>query len=70
MTKSVSFVLIAVGLIVMIWGGFGFKTRKKVLDLGPIEATKETTHYMPYAPIIGGLVFVGGIAILVSGRSR
>ena len=70
MTKSVGVVLVAIGLVIMIWGGFGFKTREKVLDLGPFEATKETTHHVPYAPIIGGLVFVGGIAVLVSGRGR
>ena len=70
MTKWVGLVLIAVGLVVMIWGGFGFKTREKIFDLGPIHATQETTHYMPYAPIIGGLVFAGGIAVLLSGRSR
>ena len=70
MNKSVGLILIAVGLVVMIWGGFGFKTREKVLDLGPIEATKETTHRMPYAPIIGGIVFIGGLAVLIAGRSR
>ena len=70
MTKSVGYVLVAVGLVVMIWGGFGFKTRETIIDLGPIHATKETTHPLPYAPIIGGLVFAGGIAVILSGRRR
>jgi len=70
MTKSVGYVLVVVGLVVMIWGGFGFKTRETIIDLGPIHATKETTHPLPYAPIIGGLVFVGGIAVILSGRRR
>jgi hypothetical protein len=70
MNKSVGVVLVVLGLVVMIWGGFGFKTREKILDIGPIKATKETTHHLPFAPIIGGLVFVGGIVVLVSGRSR
>ena len=70
MTKPVGWILIAVGLVVMIWGGLGFKTRETVLDLGPIEASKETTHYVPYAPVIGGVIFVGGVALLISGRRR
>ena len=68
MSKTVGLILIVVGLIVLIWGGIGFKTREKVIDLGPIEATKETTHHLPYAPIAGGLVIIGGVALLVAGR--
>jgi hypothetical protein len=68
MNKTAGLILIIVGLVVMVWGAAGFKTREKVIDLGPIQASRETTHHVPYAPIIGGLVFVGGIAVLVSGN--
>ena len=68
MGRVTGFVLVAVGLIVMIWGAYGFKTREKVIDLGPIEATRETMHHVPYAPIIGGAVLIGGVALLVAGR--
>jgi UDP-N-acetylmuramyl pentapeptide phosphotransferase/UDP-N-acetylglucosamine-1-phosphate transferase len=68
MNKSVGLILTIVGLIIMIWGAYGFKTREKVLDIGPIEATKEKTHRLPYAPVMGGIIFVGGIAVLVSAR--
>jgi len=61
-------ILIIVGLVVLIWGSIGFKTREKVVDVGPIHATKDTTHSVPYAPIIGGLIIVGGIVLLVSAR--
>lgn len=61
-------ILIAVGLVVLVWGVFGFKTRETVIDIGPIHATKETEHNIPYGPVIGGLILLGGVAILVSGR--
>jgi hypothetical protein len=61
-------ILIIVGLVVLIWGSFGFKTREKVVDLGPVEASKTTTHHVPYAPIIGAIIIVGGIVVLVSAR--
>ena len=35
MTKSVGLVLIDIGLVVILWGGFGFNNREKVLDSGP-----------------------------------
>ena len=70
MNRTAGLILTVVGLVVMIWGGFGFTTREKVLDIGPIEATKETTRYMPYAPVIGGIIFAGGLAVLIASRSR
>jgi len=66
--KTAGFFLIIIGLVVMIWGGMGFKTREKILDVGPIEATREETHHLPYAPIAGGVAFIGGIALLLSGK--
>lgn len=69
MNKRVSgWILIIIGIVVVIWGSFGFKTRKTVADVGPIHATKDTTHHVPYAPIIGGVIIIGGIILLVSSR--
>jgi drug/metabolite transporter (DMT)-like permease len=66
--RSAGMVLIVIGLVIIAWGAFGFKTQDKVLDVGPIHATKETEHHLPYAPIIGALVLVGGAVMLASGR--
>lgn len=51
--KAAGVVLIVVGIGIVIWGAFGFKTREKVVDIGPIHATKEETHDVPYGPIAG-----------------
>lgn len=61
-------ILIALGLVILVWGAFGFKTRETVINIGPIHATKDTEHNLPYAPLLGGLVLLGGVAILVSGK--
>jgi amino acid transporter len=66
--KAGGWILIAIGLVVLIWGSFGFKTRETVASVGPLHATKDTTHDVPYAPILGGVIIIGGIVLLVSGR--
>jgi hypothetical protein len=61
-------VLIAVGVLAFVYQGFSFTTRKKVLDVGPIQATREEHHNIALPPILGAIALVGGIVVLVSGR--
>ena len=66
--KMAGIALIVIGLAIIIWGAFGFKTREKVVDVGPIHATKETEHTVPYGPIAGAVVALGGVLLLVKGK--
>jgi hypothetical protein len=68
MTRTIGAILIVVGLIGLAWGGFTYTTKKKVLDLGPIEATREEHHNVPVPPIAGAIALVGGIVLVASGR--
>lgn len=66
--KAAGVVLIVVGVGIVIWGAFGFKTREKVVDIGPIHATKDETHNVPYGPVAGALIAVGGVALLLKSK--
>lgn len=63
----IGIVLIALGLAALAYQGFSYRTEEKVLDLGPIEATKETTHNVPLPPVVGALALVGGVALIAAG---
>lgn len=67
--KPAAFVLILVGIAIVIWGAFGFQTREKILDVGPIHATRDKTHYVPYGPVAGAVLALGGVLLLVKGRA-
>jgi len=60
----VGLILIALGLVGVIWGGFTYTTRKTVIDLGPIQATSDQKHTVPLPPIAGAIALVGGITLL------
>ena len=64
--KSFGIVLIALGLIMMIYTGFNFVTKEKVVDLGPLEINKSTNQPVQWSPIVGIVLLVGGIAIFVT----
>ena len=68
MNKTLGIILIALGLVGLIWGGFTYTTREKVVDIGPVDITRDKTHAVPLPPILGAVAFLGGIALLVTGK--
>ena len=64
--KTLGIILIALGLFGLAWGGFTYTTRKKVVDIGPIHATRDITHNVPLPPIAGAVALLGGIVLLVA----
>jgi hypothetical protein len=68
--KTFGIILIALGLFGLAWGGFTYMTREKVVDIGPIHATRDKTHHVPLPPIAGAVALIGGILILVAGRKE
>ena len=70
MNKTLGMILIVLGVVGLAWGGFNYTTREKVLDIGPIHATREKTHSVPLPPIAGAVALVGGIVLLVAGKKE
>ena len=63
--KIIGIVLIVVGVIALLYGGFTYTRKEKVLDIGPIEATAERRHTVPLPPVIGVIALVGGVAMVL-----
>lgn len=70
-TTLVGILLIILGVVGLAYPRISYTTREKVIDLGPIEATKETKKSIPLPPILGGLSLAGGVILLVAaGKGR
>ena len=70
MNKTLGMILVVLGLIGLVWGGFTYTTREKLVDIGPIHATREQTHNVPLPPIAGAVALIAGVVLLVAGRRR
>jgi hypothetical protein len=66
----VGLILIILGVISLAYQGITYTTHKKVLDIGPIQATKEEHKTIPLPPILGGIALVGGIVLMIAGGKR
>lgn len=68
--KLTGFLLIAAGLIALVYGGFTYTTHKKALDLGPIEVQKEEQHSVPMPPLLGIAGILAGGALVYAGSRK
>jgi uncharacterized membrane protein HdeD (DUF308 family) len=66
--RLLGIVLIVLGIVALAYQGITYTTHKKVLDIGPIQATKEEHNTIPIPPILGVLALVGGVVILATDR--
>jgi hypothetical protein len=69
-TTLVGILLIILGVVGLAYPRISYTTREKIVDLGPIEATKETKKSIPLPPVLGGLSLAGGVILLVAGKGR
>lgn len=68
--RALGILLLVVGLAMLAFTGFNFKTEKKVLDVGPLEVNKEESHHVGWPVWAGGLAAAAGLVILVAGRKK
>lgn len=63
-------VLVILGVFALAYQGISYTKHEKVMDIGPIHATKDTTKTIPLPPILGGLALVGGVILLAVGSKN
>ncbi|WP_027190750.1 hypothetical protein [Fundidesulfovibrio putealis] len=69
-TTIIAVALIVLGIAALGYQGFTYTTKEKVVDLGPLEVTSETTKTFPLPPVVGIIALAGGVILLVIGKRR
>jgi hypothetical protein len=64
----IGIILVVLGVVSLAYQGITYTTHKKVLDIGPLQATTEQHKTIPLPPILGGVALVGGVVLLLAGR--
>lgn len=68
--KNLGIVLIVIGLVMTVITGFNLVTKKKVVDLGAVEISKEEKTPIYWSPVLGGILLVSGIVIFAVSRKK
>lgn len=61
-------VLIILGVLALAYQGITYTKHKKVLDLGPLQATTTEHTTIPLPPVLGGVAVIGGVVLLLMGK--
>ncbi|MEL7589341.1 MAG: hypothetical protein AAGU19_21685 [Prolixibacteraceae bacterium] len=68
--KKTGIFIAVLGLLMIIYTGFNYITKEKVVDLGPIEINQKVKHPVQWSPIIGAVLLIGGIVIVLTDKKR
>jgi hypothetical protein len=63
-------VLLILGVVALAYQGITYTTQKKILDVGPLQATEEVKHTLPLPPVLGCLALMGGVVLLATGAKN
>ncbi len=68
MNKTIALVMIILGVIMLIWTGFTYTKKEKIIDAGPIQVSADREKSVNWPPYVGGIILVAGVAILLTSK--
>ena len=66
MKRTLGSVLLVLGVAMLIWTGFTYTKREKVVDAGPVHISADKEKTVNWPPYAGGILAIAGIVLLVS----
>jgi len=71
MTKTtLGIALIILGVVAFAYQGITYTTQKKIIDVGPLQATVDQKETIPLSPLVGGLALIVGVSLLMMGARK
>jgi hypothetical protein len=66
--RTAAIILIVLGVLGLLVGGFRIAYPDKVVDAGPVEVSVTKHKEIPLPPILGAVALVAGVALLATGK--
>lgn len=68
MNRTIGIVLIVIGAVMLIWTGFSYTKKEKVVDAGPLQVSVDKQKSINWPPYLGGILLIGGIVIVATAK--
>ena len=66
--KIIAIALLVIGVAMLIWTGFTYTKKEKIVDAGPIQISADRQKTVNWPPYAGGILVIGGIILLVASK--
>jgi len=70
MNKTLGITLIIVGIAMLVWTGFTYTRKEKIVDAGPIQISADKEKSVNWPPYVGGIILVAGIFVFVASKRK
>lgn len=70
MGKSLGVLLIVVGLIMLVWSGFTYTKKEKIVDVGAIEISADKQETVNWPPYLGAIAMIAGVIVYIGAKRR
>jgi hypothetical protein len=64
--KIIAIVILIIGAAMLIWTGFTYTKKEKIVDAGPIQISADRQKTVNWPPYAGGILVIGGVILLVA----
>lgn len=68
--KIFGVILIAAGILMLVFKGFNFTQEKKVVDIGPIEINAKEKKTVAWPTYAGVVLLIAGVAVIVLDKKK
>ncbi len=68
MNRTIGLILMVLGIIMLIWTGFSYTKKEKVIDAGPIQVSADKEKNVNWPPYLGGILPIGGIVVVATAK--
>jgi uncharacterized membrane protein len=70
MNRTIGLIILIIGIAMLIWSGFTYTKKDKVIEAGPIQVSADRQHRVSWPPYAGGILVIGGIILMVTAKKN
>ncbi|MDQ7948604.1 MAG: hypothetical protein REI78_01365 [Pedobacter sp.] len=70
MGRTIGIILIVLGVVLLIWTGFTYTKKEKVIDAGPIQVSADRQKTVNWPPYAGAIVLIAGVVVFATSKKN